>query len=514
MSHCPARTGEPELTGSTELESPGSDAIASDGQGKLRPTFAGDVATLVSGTTLAHLVLVLASPLVTRLYTPSAFGVAALFSSLGTVIGVIACLRYELAIVLPGDDDEAAGVFAVSVVASVVVSVACGAALLVLRGPILHLLRSPELGSFLPLVPLSVCLRGLLNSLTYWSTRRKNFSQLSVARFVGSTTMAGAQLGLGFGGLATPAGLILSEVLRPFASSVRLAYRVWGDDWLVLRDGFRLASMLPMLRRYRKFPLVSGWAAIMNTISWQLPSFLLAAYFSPVIVGFYSLGDRVLRRPMSLISLAIGQVFLQRAAQAQVEGKLTALVESSFTRLVRLGMFPFVVLSVVGQDLFVVLFGSYWAEAGFYAQILSLWTFVWFISSPLSSLYSVLELQERSLYINIAILVTRYASLTIGGIAQNSRLGLFLFGVSGVLAYGYYCTTIMRVAGVALSSITGVLWRATLQSLPAAALLLLLQRSQVAQEYRAALAVIMIGAHMGAALWTDPEVTAMRLRRG
>lgn len=46
-----------------------------------KTSFAGDVMKLVSGTTFAQVVGVLASPLLTRLYAPEAFGASALFKA-------------------------------------------------------------------------------------------------------------------------------------------------------------------------------------------------------------------------------------------------------------------------------------------------------------------------------------------------------------------------------------------------------------------------------------------------
>ena len=71
-------------------------------------SFATDVLKLVTGTTFAQIIAILASPLLTRLYGPEAFGFLALFTSITSIIGVIACMRYEMAIMLPKTDEEAA----------------------------------------------------------------------------------------------------------------------------------------------------------------------------------------------------------------------------------------------------------------------------------------------------------------------------------------------------------------------------------------------------------------------
>ena len=56
------------------------------------PPFAADVLNLITGTTFAQVITILASPLLTRLYGPEAFGFLVLFTSIASIIGVIACM--------------------------------------------------------------------------------------------------------------------------------------------------------------------------------------------------------------------------------------------------------------------------------------------------------------------------------------------------------------------------------------------------------------------------------------
>ena len=84
--------------------------------------FSRDVLTLVTGTTVSLIITLLASPIITRLYGPAAFGLLALFTSITGILGVIVCLRYELAIVLPKTDEEAANIFGLCMLLVVLVS--------------------------------------------------------------------------------------------------------------------------------------------------------------------------------------------------------------------------------------------------------------------------------------------------------------------------------------------------------------------------------------------------------
>lgn len=180
--------------------------------------------------------------------------------------------------------------------------------------------------------------------------------------------------------------------------------------------------MINGLKRYKMFPLIDSSSALMNTVSWQLPAFLLAAFFSPVVVGFYALGMRTLQLPMSLVGSAIAQVFFQRAAEAHKSGNFATLVQGITELLLKIIVFPVMLLTVVGPELFSFVFGEVWIEAGNYIQILSLWIIFWFLYSPLSVIYVVLEKQKLGLWFNMVNLSTRFLSLLIGGMVGGVYL--------------------------------------------------------------------------------------------
>jgi O-antigen/teichoic acid export membrane protein len=175
----------------------------------------------------------------------------------------------------------------------------------------------------------------------------------------------------------------------------------------------------------------------MNVVSWHLPVLMLSGFFSTGVAGLYSLGFQMIQLPMSFIGQSIRQVFLQRSAVAKHEGKLPEVVEDTCSVLIMISIMPFLLLTIVGGDLFALAFGSEWYEAGVFAQILGMWAMIWFVASIMSELIWVLELQEFGLWYNTLNLVTRFLSLLIGGFCGSVYIALFLFMVSGVIVYGY-----------------------------------------------------------------------------
>ena len=87
--------------------------------------FTRNVITLVKGTTIAQAIPILISPILTRIYSPSEFGILAIYISLLSILSVISTGKYELAIMLPDDEEEAIQLiwlsFFMSVISSVII---------------------------------------------------------------------------------------------------------------------------------------------------------------------------------------------------------------------------------------------------------------------------------------------------------------------------------------------------------------------------------------------------------
>lgn len=403
----------------------------------------------MTGSMIAQGLGVLVVPVIARLFAPEAFGVAALFSSLTGIIGAVACLRYELSIMLPKTDEEASNLLCLSLFFVLIITGISALTIFFAGDVIAGLLNSPELKKYLWLVPVSVFVSGTFLALNYWNSRTKHFGRLSIARVVSSVVAQTTKLGAGFSGFVSGGVLIGTGILGQIVSTLVLGGQIWRNDGRLFKTSIRWKKMIVGLKRQKKFPIYGTWSALLNTASQQLPALLLAFYFSPKIVGFYALGQAVLSMPMSLVGGAVSQVFFQKASEAHNRtGNLSKVVEEVFKRLVSLGIFPILLLTLIGKDLFIIAFGARWAEAGLYMQILGLWIFFQFISSPISTLFAVLEKQNYGLFFNVVLLGTRAVSLIIGGMTGDVRFTLCLLAGTGVACYGFLCFWLISKAGL------------------------------------------------------------------
>ena len=425
----------------------GTEVKENGGSKDEKKSFGRDVGKLVTGTLVAQAVALCLTPIITRIFSPEIYGIASVFVSIVSILTVISCMRYELAILLPKEQREAGGVFLACLGVVLCLTLILILVFLLFGDIIVSLFNVPELSPFVLLIPLLVFIDGVYLALRYWNTRNKRFGTQAATQALQSITGSGCKLGLGLLGYVQALSLIIAQIVGQSMGTIILLVRALRADFPLLKESFSLSNIFSQMKRYRKFPLIDTWSSFMNVVSWQLPVLMLSGFFSPVIAGLYSVGFSMIQMPMNFIGNSIRQVFLQRCATAKNNGTLPELVKEICSVLIMLSVMPFLLLGVVGGDLFGMVFGSEWYEAGVYAQILALWAMIWFVASIMSELIYVLEFQGFGFLYNVLNLSTRFLSLLIGGLAGSVYLGLFLFMVSGVFVYGFMGYVVVKHSG-------------------------------------------------------------------
>jgi O-antigen/teichoic acid export membrane protein len=210
----------------------------------------------------------------------------------------------------------------------------------------------------------------------------------------------------------------------------------------------------------------------------------------------------------------MGKVFYQRAAEVAPLGGLPALSEATFRRLVTFGLPPMLFLSVAGRDLFALVFGAEWADAGIYIQILAIWAFCWFVTSPLSTLTLVLGKQRFFLGWNIINFATRFLSLWIGGTSGSPILALALFAVSGVIIYGFLSFYLLQKAGVPVQRTMVILGKGVLSFLPIAAVMLFLILLDAPLWLEIGLPALLVGVFLLYSFRAEPRIRQVLERFG
>ncbi|MDI2587664.1 oligosaccharide flippase family protein [Psychrobacillus sp. NEAU-3TGS] len=274
---------------------------------KDRKPFLKSILTLLTGTTIAQAIPIAISPILTRIYTPEDFGLLALYLSIFSIFVVSITARYELAIMLPKEDKEAVNLVVLSIIIATGISIVILLIVILWGSNIASMLGNDDIYPWLYFMPLSLFLSGLYQAFNYWSNRKQQYQRLAVNRVAQSTTNASINLAVG-SEKEGAIGLIAGNIISQFIATASLVLRSIKKDKLKISSVSK-KEMIYLAKRYDQFPKVSVWSGLLNTVSVQLPVFIISAFFSSTIVGFYSLSNRVLNMPMSILGNAVGQVF-------------------------------------------------------------------------------------------------------------------------------------------------------------------------------------------------------------
>jgi O-antigen/teichoic acid export membrane protein len=394
------------------------------------------VLAIAGGATGGQIVAVAASPILTRLYSPSDFGVFAVLLSITVTLGSVAALRYEFAVLLPEDDRDAFSLVFVGLISAVVVAVLGTVTVAFLGTEIASAFQQPALLPWLWFVPAMSALMASYMLMNDLAVRQRRYAASGRRVFLQSTLTAGGQIGLNATGLG-PGGLLAGFGLGQLAASVALT-RGAGMSGDIARAALNRHSLLAVAMRYRRFPLLLAPSGLVNVLGLQAPVLLMAYWYGSTVAGWLGMTQRILALPMALIGGAIAMVYSGELARAwRINPREAEALFLRSSRTLALIAVPIVVgLVVLGPWLFSFVFGDQWAASGEYARALALGLGAQLVVSPLSQTLIVTEHQGLQVTWDVLRLL-----LTAGAIYVCHLLGasplttMWVIGISSILIY-------------------------------------------------------------------------------
>ncbi|MGH9859751.1 MAG: lipopolysaccharide biosynthesis protein, partial [Candidatus Acidiferrales bacterium] len=195
-----------------------------------RGRFTRHVLTLMTGNGVAQAINVAGTLLLARLFAPEAFGLFALFVTVVSIVAVLGGARYELAIMLPDSDEEAANILALAALVMAGIALAAAVVIAGYGFTISYLVGDVRLSPWMWAVPIALFVNGTYQMLALWCARMKRFGRLAGTRVTQAFSIIVSQLALlpllPTGGSALVAGWILGE----YTAAIILLAQVLRDD--------------------------------------------------------------------------------------------------------------------------------------------------------------------------------------------------------------------------------------------------------------------------------------------
>lgn len=363
--------------------------------------------TLAIGSVLSQVFLVIVSPLLTRIFSPTDFGFLSTFTSVSVLLSIVFSGRYELAIGLPEKNQKAFSILRLLLRLSILTSALLLIFILVFYG----LETAGVIKGFFSIVyfllPFYVFLVINNSALLYWANREKKYSNVSISNLILVIINIIISVILGLLGVKN-LGMIIGLIIGMFFSVLYLYNSV------LERKNYNNTDDVKMIaKEYSHFPRFTLFSDLGVNLNQQFLPIVFLNFYSAHIVGLFSLANRMLRLPNIVFTSAISNVFRNEAIDLFREnGNCKSLYISILKKLVFIGLIIYSLIFLSSPYLFKLFFGEQWTESGFFAQILCVMLFFEFFSQPFNSLFyirneqkKILGLQSFQTFLSIGVVV-------------------------------------------------------------------------------------------------------------
>jgi len=396
-------------------------------------TYILQIITLMSGTLMAQIVSFGFIPILTRLYTPSEFGLYSLFFALSSMIGMVSSGNYEQAIMLPKSDRDAQSLVFLSILVTLFIVVLLTVVLFIFYDFFLNYFE--QTSYLIWLLPISTLIIGLMQIFDAYSTRREFYKKISTTKVIASFTTVTIQTISRYSFKLN--GLVIGKVLSDiFALLILVQFHIKKQTLQLKYISKR--RLKANMKRHENFPKYQSLSTLINSFAQNIPLLMFTSLFSPAISGFYSLTYRAMQTPMLLVSSSTRAVFYQKASRMYSNGEdIYPIYLKTTLGLLKLFILPLLIILFFGEDIFRFVFGNKWAESGLIAQIAIFWFLFSFISPPTTVMFNIYSLQQIRLIIQMITLVFRVLAIYLGYYIYGSYIvSLVLFVIVGIIHNG------------------------------------------------------------------------------
>lgn len=387
-------------------------------------SFFRNVALLTSGSIIAQTIVIICSPIITRLFEVQEIG---MYSYLITMVSTFTAVmngRYDMAIVSEENENDIFPIIKLSILIGFTVSIVA-----TIGFGLYFWIAKPEYAQYRYAIVFFFFLliaNAMINIFTSFNNRKKEY-QLMTSVYVirtGCQNIGGVLLGfcrLGVMGLLLPYTVGQYLGMRRQAKSLQSSFKdVWAADFI---------SMKRVAKKYIQFPLFSVPAMFANSFSYSSITIFMESLFDMAAVGYYSLSTRILGLPLSLVSGNVSKVFFQEASSEFIKkGRFVSSYKKTFLFLALLAAVMGVVIYLFAPWACRVFFGESWTVAGEFIRILTPYYMVRFVGTALTPGLIVCNKQKQELFVQILLVLTSIVSYIITLLSGGS-IEVFLWSI-------------------------------------------------------------------------------------
>ncbi|HDE5096385.1 TPA: type 8 capsular polysaccharide synthesis protein Cap8K [Staphylococcus aureus] len=365
--------------------------------------FIGDSFLMILSSGIAQVILIITTPIITRLYSPTEFGEFTIFSNIAMILIPMINARYDLLIVNTKNDRSANILSQISFLISLLI--------LLILIPIFAIsawLYPNFILDFIFII-IMLFLVSLTNIFTNYLNKERKYKVLSLINVFRAGSMALLQIIFGLLALGS-LGLIIGFSLS-YIAGITLGYKTFKKHFNIVRDKEETKALF----LENKNQLVYSTPSILlNSLSFSVVVFFIGILYTNTEVGIYGMAIRVLGIPVTIISLGLSKIFMQQANDYYIEyGNFRNLLLKFSSILVIVSIILYVPLYLFSEELVNILLGHSWVDAITVIKIVIPLFVIRLIVSTVSLSVIVLQKQQLELILQALFLIGTTATFVI-----------------------------------------------------------------------------------------------------
>ena len=393
--------------------------------------FYNNVFKLLTSISIAQLIPIIITPILTQYFTPEDFGVYGLYVSICSIFGIVASGKYDVAIMLPQKKEDSINILFLSFLITFLFSTFCFSILNIFDDVFFKLTNSKFLKEYYFIIPISIFLISMNQSLIVWFNRNKKYNTIANQNLLKSGSNSGSSLILGIQSIHV--GLIISHLISLIIISfwnivhfIQECNKYNINQKLIRRNFLKYIDFL-------KFSTVSN---LFNSFSNIGMTALIVIFFGPKIAGLYFLAEKLIAIPISFITSSVSQVYFQQASKLFHSNKKELIkLTNQIQKNVFFVLFPFLLIcSVFGENIF-SLFGDEWTEAGVIVKYFAVFILFKNIYSPISHIGDILNKQKVLLVFNVSLFIFQLSAFSFLKEYSDIKAALLTASLFGAIHY-------------------------------------------------------------------------------
>lgn len=371
----------------------------------------------MSGSTIGQLTVVLASPILSRIYEPKFFGFFSTYAAFVYLANSLSSLRLDFSILSADKEDEKGILYFSSVILFIFTIITTIA--------VVGVSFTSFYQDYFYAIPFGILTGGLFNILNNYLLKKNFYEKMAIYKTLQSLLGVIFQVILGLIGfhlIGLVAGQIMGLLLAIFGMSIIVYKTIKKND-----------SIKPWhyySNKYKNFIIHDSIGSFFSVASNHTPVILFSTLLGYYFGGLYYMAYRVLIFPLSVVSNSFSQYISSKYFLWSSSGDFEKILGDILITMFLISFIPICSFLIYSELAFKLIFGSAWIDSGIIAGLCVGWMALKFIYDIGQNSFVLTGNQKFNMSFQVFIFAIRFLSIVIP---------FLFFGLKGIETIKVFC---------------------------------------------------------------------------